>query len=146
MEARSAILAEKLKGMEAEVDAKTKILAEKVKQLPQQFDKALQAMDPRYRHAELYGDLPVIRLADYPVIIMLHRTGNIMGTGGITAQPNRARELGIDRILEIGADLARSIGAVNGDKLVLHSPYSGNGIPATALVTRRPERARCLRP
>jgi len=76
-------------------------------------------------------------LPDYPVIFMLHRTGNIMGTGGITAWPDSARELGIDRIVEIGKNLARSLGVETGDKLILFSPYYEEGIPATAMVTHR---------
>ncbi len=76
-------------------------------------------------------------LADYPVIITLHRTGNIMGTGGITAWPGSARELGVDRIVEIGISFARSLGVESGDKLVLFSPYYNEGVPVTALVTRR---------
>jgi len=76
-------------------------------------------------------------LSEYPVIIMMHRTGNIMGTGGITAQPASARELGVDRIVEIGKSLARSLGVKSGDELVLLSPYYGKGVPATAMVTGR---------
>lgn len=76
-------------------------------------------------------------LPEYPVIIMLHRTGNIMGTGGITAQPDSARELGVDRIVEIGKSLARTLRVESGDEIVLFSPYYDEGIPATALVTGR---------
>ena len=76
-------------------------------------------------------------LTGYPVIIMLHRTGNVMGTGGITARPGIARELGVDRIVEIGKSFARTLGVESGDKLTLSSPYFDEGIPATALVTQR---------
>ncbi|MDT8366076.1 MAG: molybdopterin-dependent oxidoreductase [bacterium] len=76
-------------------------------------------------------------LSEYPVIIMMHRTGNIMGTGGITAQPNSARELGVDRIVEIGKNLAQSLGVKSGHRIILHSPYYDDGVPATALVTGR---------
>ena len=76
-------------------------------------------------------------LQDYPVIITLHRTGNIMGTGGITAQLESARELGVDRIIEIGNSLARSLGVENGSKLKVFSPFNDEGVPAIALVTGR---------
>jgi len=76
-------------------------------------------------------------LSEYPVIIMLHRAGNIMGTGGITARPDIARELGVDRIVEIGINLARSLKIESGDRLIIHSPYYDEGLPATALVTGR---------
>jgi formate dehydrogenase major subunit len=76
-------------------------------------------------------------LTGYPVIIMLHRTGNVMGTGGITARPDSARELGVDRIVEIGKSFARALGVESGDKLTLSSPYFDEGIPATAMVTQR---------
>ncbi len=76
-------------------------------------------------------------LPDYPVIIMVHRTGNIMGTGGVTAIADSIRELGIERIVEIGRSLARELGVVTGDKLVISSPYYSEGVSATALVTGR---------
>jgi formate dehydrogenase major subunit len=76
-------------------------------------------------------------LPEYPVIIMLHRTGNIMGTGGITAWPDSARELGIDRVVEIGVDLAQSLGVKAGDDITLLSPYYNEGISAKAMVTHR---------
>jgi anaerobic selenocysteine-containing dehydrogenase len=68
---------------------------------------------------------------------MLHRTGNVMGTGGITARADSVRELGVDRIVEIGKGLAGSLGVESGDKLSLFSPYFDKGITATALVTQR---------
>jgi anaerobic selenocysteine-containing dehydrogenase len=76
-------------------------------------------------------------LTDYPVILTVHRTGNVMGTSGITAMSDRARELGLGRIVEIGKDLARSMKITSGDRLVVLSPYSDKGVPATALVTAR---------
>jgi formate dehydrogenase major subunit len=80
---------------------------------------------------------PEETLTNYPVIIMVHRTGNIMGTGGITTGSDSARELGTDRIVEIGKSLAGKLGAKTGDELVLLSPFNDTGITATALVTGR---------
>ena len=76
-------------------------------------------------------------LPEYPVIITMHRTGNIMGTGGITARPDSARELGVERMVEIGISLAQTLGVKSGDDLVLLSPYYEEGVPARALVTGR---------
>jgi formate dehydrogenase major subunit len=74
---------------------------------------------------------------DYPVIITMHRTGNIMGTGGITSRLKYARELGICRILEIGKEFAVSLGVETGDRLLILSPYSDEGVFALANVTGR---------
>ena len=76
-------------------------------------------------------------LETYPVIIMVHRTGNVMGTGGITTLPGTARELGVGRIAEIGTNLAGQLGVRTGDGLVIYSPFNDAGVPATALVTGR---------
>ncbi len=76
-------------------------------------------------------------LSQFPVIISLHRTGNVMGTGGVTGLPVSLRELGVDRLLEIGMELAGEMGVVSGDRLLVVSPYYEKGIPAVAVVTRR---------
>ncbi|UCF87796.1 MAG: molybdopterin-dependent oxidoreductase [bacterium] len=76
-------------------------------------------------------------LSQYPVIIMLHRTGHIMGTGGVTAWPAAARELGTGRMVEIGEKLALSLGIRSGDNINVLSPYHEAGVQATALVTGR---------
>jgi len=76
-------------------------------------------------------------LQNYPVIIMIHRTGNVMGTGGITTRTDSAMELGVCRIVEIGPDLAGELRVRTGDDLLLFSPFSVAGVRATAQVTGR---------
>jgi formate dehydrogenase major subunit len=73
----------------------------------------------------------------YPVIIMVHRTGNIMGTGGITSRWGVLRELGTGRIVEIGAELAGQLDLKTGDRVRIASPHDEKGVPACAHVTGR---------
>ncbi len=80
---------------------------------------------------------PEVILSTYPVIITVHRTGNIMGTGGVTAGWDILRELGVDRIVEIGVELADQLDVKTGDVLRIVSPYHEVGIEACAHVTRR---------
>lgn len=42
--------------------------AEKVAQLPQQFDEKLRRLNPAWRHSELYGDLPQLRVKHRHII------------------------------------------------------------------------------
>ncbi len=80
---------------------------------------------------------PEVILSTYPVIITVHRTGNIMGTGGVTAGWDILRELGVDRIVEIGVELADKLEVNTGDMLRIVSPYDEAGVEACAQVTRR---------
>ena len=76
-------------------------------------------------------------LERYPVIVMVHRTGNVMGTGGVTTQWDSLRELGTGRIVEIGRELAEQLGVKTGDQVRVASPYYDKGIRACAQVTGR---------
>jgi formate dehydrogenase major subunit len=76
-------------------------------------------------------------LSDFPVIVTAHRTGNVMGTGGIAALIPQLRELGNCRIVELGYDLADELDLQTGDPVTISSPYWEKGIPAIAVVTGR---------
>ena len=80
---------------------------------------------------------PEVILSTYPVIITVHRTGNIMGTGGVTAGWDVLRELGVGRIVEIGVELADKLDVKTGDVLRIVSPYHEAGVEACAQVTIR---------
>jgi anaerobic selenocysteine-containing dehydrogenase len=76
-------------------------------------------------------------LDHYPVIIMVHRTGNIMGTGGVTSHWDALRELGVGRIVEVGAGLAEELEVKTGDPVRIISPYDDMGVKACVHVTGR---------
>jgi anaerobic selenocysteine-containing dehydrogenase len=76
-------------------------------------------------------------LEDYPVIVAVHRTGNVMGTGGIAALIPHLQELGRCRIVELGYDFASELGIRTGDTVTISSPHWEKGIPAVAVVTGR---------
>ncbi len=76
-------------------------------------------------------------LGQFPVITTVHRFGNVQGTGGVLAQVGWLRELGTQRILEIGVDLADDLKIVTGDDVTVRSPDFVAGVGAVALVTSR---------
>jgi anaerobic selenocysteine-containing dehydrogenase len=68
---------------------------------------------------------------------MVHRTGNIMGTGGVTSHWDALRELGVGRIVEVGAGLAEELEVKTGDPVRIISPYDEKGVKACVHVTGR---------
>ncbi|MDF1535428.1 MAG: molybdopterin-dependent oxidoreductase [bacterium] len=97
-------------------------------------------MVPRHEGKDQWGYLsrrPGDILTTYPVIITLHRTANIMGTGGVTAGWDALRELGTGRIVEIGVELADGMELITGDLVRIISPHNEKGVEARVHVTRR---------
>jgi formate dehydrogenase major subunit len=76
-------------------------------------------------------------LDNFPVIVTNHRTGNLMGTGGLAAMVPHLRELGTCRIVEISPEFAGLLGVRSGDMVTISSPFWEEGIKAAAVVTAR---------
>ena len=76
-------------------------------------------------------------LEQYPAILTFHRTGNIMGSGGVLSRVGWLAELGTARILEISPEFADELGVKDGSVVSVASPEDKIPVTAIAMVTSR---------
>ncbi|NOY87293.1 MAG: molybdopterin-dependent oxidoreductase [Deltaproteobacteria bacterium] len=100
-------------------------------------DPSIEKMDDSSGPWDYLSRRPEDVLGRFPVIMTTHRTGNTMGSGGILGQVGWLKELGTDRMLEMGPDMAAELKVVSGDAVDIKTPFVTEPVRALALVTSR---------